>query len=393
MVPFMAMYSALSFKISDKEDEAKEMMDLIQQYKQLEKSNWNRQDRWAFELHTKMLESPKESAMLNLLEAMAFKMRCTYWMSTEDLHKLREMISTQAFNKEDSVRATSVVAETLYQEGNVDAAIRECNRGIAMGPSLNAEGRLNGAIPFMMVLRANIFVEHGQYVEAKALADEIDAISGEYKSAKLIMFKVTALRSRIRLHMSELYTKCPVGARGCVIVEYRVPAEMVGQEIRCEWVLEAYNIDFRGAFVAENQSGEELIPPVRFLSADLTASPPDSAAPDASPSPSASSSSSSSSTPSPSSSSSSSSSAAPTTVTTRSRFSLPYSTPAPTGNNKRYDSGTMRLSYVPSQPGVLRLVWDNAFSYLRGKEIKYRMFPSSLRRTDQPEAEAVVVHT
>ena len=51
MVPYTAVYSALAFMVADANTEAVAMLELVRQYQQLDKSNWGRQDKWAFKVH------------------------------------------------------------------------------------------------------------------------------------------------------------------------------------------------------------------------------------------------------------------------------------------------------------------------------------------------------
>eukprot|EP00656_Telonema_subtile_P041359 TRINITY_DN4648_c0_g1_i2.p1 TRINITY_DN4648_c0_g1~~TRINITY_DN4648_c0_g1_i2.p1 ORF type:complete len:432 (+),score=122.71 TRINITY_DN4648_c0_g1_i2:130-1425(+) len=76
MVPFTALYSALAFLVAGEQHEADSMLDLVAQYKALDKSNWARQDRWAFEMHAEYTAGAQRSALLDLAECMVMRCVC-----------------------------------------------------------------------------------------------------------------------------------------------------------------------------------------------------------------------------------------------------------------------------------------------------------------------------
>uniref|UniRef100_A0A7S3UYN8 GOLD domain-containing protein n=1 Tax=Aplanochytrium stocchinoi TaxID=215587 RepID=A0A7S3UYN8_9STRA len=277
MVPFMAMYSFLCYRVVQQRGEeaktememdsatakskADEMLSLIVDYKNMDKANWGRQDIYAFKmlaLYKDIDEDDKDDdfesepwPLLDLAENMVIRMRCTRWMNESQANRFLEMLQENAdsLGKEvsahDLVRMYAIVSQMLLERKQPLKALEWCNKGLALEDEVSDSGFL----PLLLYLKAVIMLQQGQLLDAKHCVHLLDEkMTKKSWIHHYVLFKTTLLKKQLKMKErsdDHGYTTIKIGAGASHQHAVHLKAN---SRFRWEWSVTNHDIRFLCVF-------------------------------------------------------------------------------------------------------------------------------------------------
>jgi len=269
MVPFMAMYSGICFHAAADQVEggltegdaealrasAGTMVDMVGEYEAMDKKNWGRQDRWAFETRRRYTKEATSAPwpLLDIAEAMVLRMRCVRWMQAHQAEALLQQLREKediTLNKR--VRTIMCMAEICRQQERAEECREYIKQGLALEPELPEAGKKHGALHMLQYLKAALAAEDNP-MEAQEVVRGLEEYSKQYPMSHEVMFKVTLLKKRIGADFLDVYKTCAVKNTTTVTAVVM----QVGAVVKWDWMLEAHDCSFRVVFTPS--SGEPLV--------------------------------------------------------------------------------------------------------------------------------------
>jgi len=313
LVPFMAMYSALCYHVVADEkarseleqDEleldtgeqeevaeddvsepemdaataaahAEEMLGLVYKYKELPKTDWGRQDRWAFELYSEFDASQIEAAesyagtlrepwpLLEITESMIYRMRCTRWMEDLQTARLLQMLQDEQdlrpADPDDGIRVCACFAQVLIERGQLDPSLEWCEKGLALQKELSEIGDKKNYVLMLHYQKAVVMFRRGLLLSSKHSISKLE--STERTSSWIYnytLFKANILRKQIAAAEVKVEYQTIEIAAGNLHKE-RVRVEEPGGMVAWDWVCNKYDIQFSAMFRPDDDDFDIQIP-------------------------------------------------------------------------------------------------------------------------------------
>ena len=287
--PAMAVLSALSHLAAGERDEGEAMMAIVASYRALNKSNWQRQDRMAFRLLARYRGDPQEEAsvtasgaggvasgalaaataatstatatataaaatvasaafslssrlgltsardasaaappeqtvaskivsmppappadtrqwaLLQLAQTMTITMRCTWWMSDEQCAEFVALLRGLPLeSSDDRAQRCMVLAQLRTHRQRPSEGLAEANAGLALESELGAAATSWGYVPMLHCLSAQLHAKLGEPHRADASLRAISRYrTGSYTCSQMVTFKTTQLRRSLGLLQAE----------------------------------------------------------------------------------------------------------------------------------------------------------------------------------------------
>jgi len=245
---------------------ADEMLALVAKYKALEKDNWGRQDRYAFALFDEYqskcqpsdensFETPQETwPLLDLVECMIIRMRCTRWMAEAQVTSLLTLLQQDGDarlpNVDEEVRVCAYFAQLLLERGEREPALEWCEKGLALEKELSTGVAY---LPMLFYLKALNLYQCGQI-----LASKFNVTRAEQTGIKdcwinhYIMFKANILKKQLAAENEEsndYRTETIAAGKAHQVV---VPV-VKGGTVSWDWTVLAHDIQFTCIFRPVNE--------------------------------------------------------------------------------------------------------------------------------------------
>eukprot|EP00510_Aplanochytrium_minuta_P001599 CAMPEP_0184020794 /NCGR_PEP_ID=MMETSP0954-20121128/9552_1 /TAXON_ID=627963 /ORGANISM="Aplanochytrium sp, Strain PBS07" /LENGTH=747 /DNA_ID=CAMNT_0026302705 /DNA_START=200 /DNA_END=2440 /DNA_ORIENTATION=+ len=257
---------------------AEEMLALVGKYKKEPRKSWGRQDRWAFDLHKKYENGcDRMWPLLDMVECMTLRMRCSKWMNDEEAEQLMKLVTTEENERpnvgpDEKIRVRAYFAEILLRRGQHRNSLAWCDAGLKMQKELSWEGAFYGAVPMLHYIRAVNMMQTDRIFEARATLSEIETYGKGYWLYKNLMFKVTVLMKDMDQQMSDKFSHLVVkpgyGNSASIVItkEDFDRIESINVVHRCkneepevllivwEWLCERFDISFAAFFRPDDGS-------------------------------------------------------------------------------------------------------------------------------------------
>lgn len=243
---------------------AEEMLCLVQNYRSMKKDNWGHQDDWAFAVYNEYDGSHADEVdafagtqrqpwpLLDLIESMIWRMRCTRWMEEETTAEMLSLLQTDESERtphpDDQIRVCACFAQVLLERGQAEPALVWCDRGLAFEDSLSPVGREAGYVFMLHYLRALNMYQRGQLLAARHSLGQVEsAEKGKSWIYHYIMFKSNILKKMVAAASEKVeYATVAVPAGG--IHSDTVQITETGQLVAWEWMCLKFDVQFSAMF-------------------------------------------------------------------------------------------------------------------------------------------------
>lgn len=287
MVPFMAMYAALCYlvvadqkgrqelvddDISVVEDDdqhemdaaaaaahAEEMLALVRKYEALDKKNWGRQDQWAFKVaHSYDMHSLLNDCqvpawpLLDLVDSMILRMRCTRWMDDTQAADLLELMKSEhgerVDNVDEEIRLCAYFSEILLEREQHQAALEWCDKGLLLKDDISSRGAKEGFAPLLLYLKALNMYQRGHHLTANYCLKTLESFGKDYWIYNYVVFKSSILKKQVATAMEEGYFEnavIPAGESKKLVFEVSTQGTAVDWDWTCMNHDISYSVFFR----------------------------------------------------------------------------------------------------------------------------------------------------
>ena len=146
----------------------------VAKYKALDKSNWARQDVWAFKKYEKYRNSGEHdpNPFLDLMECMVMRSRCTAWMSRNVSGHLRHQIQSTAVTPDEQAQAAYFCADMAHDQQEYAEAASFAEDGLL----INAEAN-SGITPMLHYLYGLVQHKMGRHLVARSQCARAEGFS------------------------------------------------------------------------------------------------------------------------------------------------------------------------------------------------------------------------
>ena len=136
---------------------------------------------------------------------MVLHVRVTWFMNPDSLKLLqRKVLMEQEARKKDGLltagdelRILMCFVELYTHIGEVSQALATARQGLSMGKQLSKEEKVSGAIPMILYFMAKIYADQGNIVEAKGCIKKLREYGKQHSKYNLIYLKLIVLSQQI----------------------------------------------------------------------------------------------------------------------------------------------------------------------------------------------------
>eukprot|EP00658_Telonema_sp_P-2_P020589 TRINITY_DN1814_c0_g1_i2.p1 TRINITY_DN1814_c0_g1~~TRINITY_DN1814_c0_g1_i2.p1 ORF type:complete len:279 (-),score=47.94 TRINITY_DN1814_c0_g1_i2:486-1322(-) len=225
----------------------------------MDKSNWGRQDRWAFKVYDRYCNGTmgQNSPLLDLAECMVMRSRCTVWMTDDTAEEFSQLLKDAA--QDDGLqiaRSCFCCADIAQDHDHLDLALGYAEKGLGLG----CGDVQDGMVPMLHFVYG--LVQHR--LHRNLIAQHHFSLAGSFGSdhamAKPLSFRLVSLNARVNsaLEQQEVHVlSVSAGYKQSLVAKINH-----GTEVCWEWGLDAGNdVGFTATFQPAGSEAVEIQPP------------------------------------------------------------------------------------------------------------------------------------
>ncbi len=283
MVPFMCAYSFLCCAQAEIEAGARQdaaglavaraesvaALTMLAQYRAMGKKNWGRQDEWAFQMlkHFRELPQYKDALpaaatpggllggllnlrvlkkdeppatdrwiLLELVEIMIMQVRVVFWMTPDALAALQQQLAKElglrrSASADERARVAVCDIELFRQMGDAKAASAAYHKAMALQPKLSAAGVQGGTLALAEYYAAVAAFEQGDVGATKLHLQGVKRRGTKHDLYAVLLLKTSVLMRSVGEGLEQDFEQVDLAAGQSVTLVVTVPAKKDVEEM------------------------------------------------------------------------------------------------------------------------------------------------------------------